>query len=184
MLPGDEALWHQPPLTPPPAAPRATREKQEEVAVEQVQGCLEHRQHCCQGHFIQINLQPLHCPCVDIHHRKEVQTFVPVVENVLQPNRWHSASNVEQPQVNNPADVEEEIREDLVFDQKRVGAGEGGEVGERSRRKSVHFSDNCWQFPFKLLLIDLVDLTYNGNALIRSDSWPVRSAFHHPSHPA
>jgi len=72
-----------------------------------------------------------------------VQTFVPVVENVLQPNRWHSASNVEQPQVNNPADVEEEIREDLVFDQKRVGAGEGGEVGERSRRKSVHFSDNC-----------------------------------------
>jgi hypothetical protein len=35
-----------------------------------------------------------------------------------------------------------------------------------------------------LLLIDLVDLTYNGNALIRSDSWPVRSAFHHPSHPA
>jgi len=30
----------------------------------------------------------------------------------------------------------------LVFDQKRVGA-EGGEVGERSRRKSVHFSDSC-----------------------------------------
>ena len=45
--------------------------------------------------------------------------------------------------MNNPADVEKEIREDLVFDQKRVGAGEGGEVGERSRRKSVHFSDNC-----------------------------------------
>lgn len=72
-----------------------------------------------------------------------MQTFVPVVENVLQPNRWHSASNVEHPKVINPADHVEEIGEDLVFDQKRAGAGEGGEVGERSRRKSVHFSDNC-----------------------------------------
>ena len=68
---------------------------------------------------------------------------MPLVENVLQPNRWHSASNVEHPKVINPADVEEKIGEDLVFDQKRAGAGEGGEVGERSRRKSVHFSDNC-----------------------------------------
>jgi len=50
---------------------------------------------------------------------------------------------VEHPKVINPADHEEEIGEDLVFDQKRAGAGEGGEVGERSRRKSVHFSDNC-----------------------------------------
>lgn len=68
---------------------------------------------------------------------------MPVVENVLQPNRWHSASNVEHPKVINPADHVEEIGEDLVFDQRRVGAGEGSEVGERSRRKSVHFSDNC-----------------------------------------
>ena len=69
---------------------------------------------------------------------------MPVVENVVQPNRWHSgASCVEHPKVINPADHEEEIGEDLVFDQKRAGAGEGGEVGERSRRKSVHFSDNC-----------------------------------------
>jgi len=70
---------------------------------------------------------------------------VPVVENVVQPNRWQSASNAEHPKVTTPADYEdeEEIGEDLVFDQKRAGAGEGGEVGERSRRKSVHFSDNC-----------------------------------------